>query len=91
VHCKGLLPLLLQRFAYDYRCLKGDVEQGDARNEREGEVVIEIKPHVASPSGASTPGQRTHGRGIRLPVALTVVSHGGVLQGSLHSMLVKLQ
>ena len=60
--CKGLHPLLLQRFAYDYRCLKGDVEQGDARNDREGEVLIEIAPE-----------QRTHGRRIRLPVALTVV------------------
>lgn len=87
---RSLSPLLLQRFAYDYRCLKGNIEQCGARIDRDGEVSIEIKPRAASLSCASTPEQRTHGRGLRLPVALTVVGHRGSLQGSLHSMIVKL-
>ena len=82
VACKGPFLLLpLQRFTYDYRCLKGEVEQHGARNGKEGEVSIEMERPVASPSGATSPEmqqmkRRIEGRGLRLPVALAVVSCG---------------
>ena len=79
--CKGPFLLLpLQRFTYDYRCLKGEAEQHGARNGK-GEVSVEMEPRDASQSGATSPEmqqmkRRIEGRGLRLPVALVVVSCG---------------